>query len=385
MSFRTFKTRIWPRAPLRQVAKQIDRWETPASGVTYKLIGVKWWGGGVHVHDTVDGSKTKAAQLRRVRADDLVINKIWARHGSVAVVPAIFDGYHGSGEFPTFQIDRMQVSPRWLHWLAQSRSFWAACEELSRGTSGKNRIKPDRFLSIEIPLPSLPEQQRIVAWLDSLSSRILGAKELCSELNADAAAFVASLHLQLAGPRRMKLSDVFDLDEIEEPVISTTSYPQVGIRGFGGGLFQKDAVPGTGTTYRFFHRLYPDAIVLSQVKGWEGAIAVAGPELDGWFTSPEYRTFRCKPEAAHPDYMRALLPSPWFIQRLQGLSRGQGARRQRTRPEQFLALELPMPTRTQQETALKAFSRMSRARESLPEETDLAALLPSALAQVFGG
>lgn len=125
--------------------------------------------------------------------------------------------------------------------------------------------------------------------------------------------------------------------------------------------------------------------MLSQVKGWEGAIAVAGPELDGWFASPEYRTFRCKPEAAHPDYMRALLPTPWFIERLQGLSRGQGARRQRTRPEQFLALDLPMPTRVQQETALKAFSKMRRAQESLPEETDLAALLPSALAQVFGG
>lgn len=239
MSFRTFKTRTWPRAPLRQVAKQIDRWETPTSGVAYKLIGVKWWGGGVHVHNTVDGSETKATQLRRVHVDDLVINKIWARHGSVAVVPAIFDGYHGSGEFPTFQIDRTQVSPRWLHWLAQSRSFWLACEELSRGTSGKNRIKPDRFLSIEIPLPSLPEQQRIVAWLDSLNSRISGAKELCSELNADAAAFVASLHLQLAGSRRLKLSEVFDLDEIEEPVVSTASYPRSASEVSGAGCSRK--------------------------------------------------------------------------------------------------------------------------------------------------
>ena len=83
--------------------------------------------------------------------------------------------------------------------------------------------------------------------------------------------------------------------------------------------------------------------------------------------------------------MRALLPSPWFIEQLRGLSRGQGARRQRTRPEQFLALELPMPTVAQQETALRKFSLMRTALQSLPEESDLAALLPSALAQVFGG
>jgi hypothetical protein len=46
---------------------------------------------------------------------------------------------------------------------------------------------------------------------------------------------------------------------------------------------------------------------------------------------------------------------------------------------------MPMPTCTQQETALAVFAKIRRAQESLPEETDLAALLPSALAQVFGG
>ncbi len=55
MSLRSLDTRTWFRAPLRQVAKQIDRWESPSPGVEYRLIGVKWWGGGVHIHDTVGG------------------------------------------------------------------------------------------------------------------------------------------------------------------------------------------------------------------------------------------------------------------------------------------------------------------------------------------
>ncbi len=64
----------------------------------------------------------------------------------------------------------------------------------------------------------------------------------------------------------MKLPVAFDLDPIEEPVVASGRQPQGGLRGFGGGLFQKDAVAGTGTTHRSFHRLYPDAIGLSQVK-----------------------------------------------------------------------------------------------------------------------
>ena len=66
----------------------------------------------------------------------------------------------------------------------------------------------------------------------------------------------------------------------------------------GGGLFAKAAIGGTETTYRSFHRLYEGAVVLSQVKGWEGAIARCPAELEDWFVSPEYRTFRCKPNQA---------------------------------------------------------------------------------------
>ena len=48
----------------------------------------------------------------------------------------------------------------------------------SRGTSGKNRIRPERFLEIEIPLPPLPEQRRIVARIEELAAKINEARGL---------------------------------------------------------------------------------------------------------------------------------------------------------------------------------------------------------------
>jgi type I restriction enzyme R subunit len=38
--------------------------------------------------------------------------------------------------------------------------FWAQCDALSMGTSGKNRIKPEKFLTICIPLPPRAGQRR---------------------------------------------------------------------------------------------------------------------------------------------------------------------------------------------------------------------------------
>jgi type I restriction enzyme, S subunit len=50
----------------------------------------------------------------------------------------------------------------------KSRDFWDQCDTKSRGTSGQNRIRPERFLEVEIPLPPLDEQHRIVARIEVL-------------------------------------------------------------------------------------------------------------------------------------------------------------------------------------------------------------------------
>ena len=110
---------------------------------------------------------------------------------------------------------------------------------------------------------------------------------------------------------------MLELSEDSVPVVATTSYPQVGVRGFGGGLFPKSAIGGVETSYKAFNRLYAGAIVLSQVKGWEGAIARCPSELAGWYVSPEYRTFMCKPGLASDEYFGALVATEWFWERLQ--------------------------------------------------------------------
>jgi len=168
----------WRRVPLSVVAEPVSRPVTVCPGEQYRTLGVKWWGEGAYERQTIDGSQTAAKTLSIVRKDDLIINKIWVRHGSAAIADEQVDGCAGSGEFPTFDLSRDKVLPRWLHWLTKTRDFWTKCDALSRGTSGKNRIRPEAFLTIEIPLPPLSEQRRIVAKIDRLAAKIEEARGL---------------------------------------------------------------------------------------------------------------------------------------------------------------------------------------------------------------
>jgi type I restriction enzyme S subunit len=138
--------------PIGNVAKPVKRSEEPLPGVTYRQIGVRLWGEGAYERDSIDGAETRYKQLYRVEEDDIIVNKIWARNGSVAVVPSKLAGCFGSSEFPTFEPDRQRLEPRWFHWITQTEFFWKQCDEKSHGTSGKNRIRPERFMEIEIPV-----------------------------------------------------------------------------------------------------------------------------------------------------------------------------------------------------------------------------------------
>jgi hypothetical protein len=129
---------------------------------------------------------------------------------------------------------------------------------------------------------------------------------------------------------------------------------------------------------------------LSQVKGWEGAVAIClDDDLVGMYLSPEYRTFRCIDGEANAEYMARLIVTPWFWSQLSQLSKGLGGRRERTRPEQFLQLVLSvlsMPSWEQQQKAVGILRKMGQLCDLQVKMTaELDALLPAVLNRAFRG
>ncbi len=102
------------------------------------------------------------------------------------------------------------------------------------------------------------------------------------------------------------------------------------------------------------------------------------------FVSPEYRTFRCKPDLASPTYLGELIRTPWFWSLLQAATRGVGARRERTRPEQFLNIELPMPELHEQLKIVEILSRQNKLKQRHAKIREAnQALIPATLERIF--
>lgn len=212
-------SKAWPMVPLGEVASPVERLETPIPGVAYRQIGVRLWGVGAYEREAIDGGRTKYKTFSRVEADDIIVNKIWARNGSVAVVSEQLEGCYASGEFPIFAPIKEELDSRWVHWLTKTRNFWEKCDEKSRGTSGKNRIRPERFLEIEIPLPPLSEQKRITARLEELSAKIEEARGLRRQAVEEAEALTLSSARNIFSKIEIPLTKVADwLDPIRDGI-----------------------------------------------------------------------------------------------------------------------------------------------------------------------
>lgn len=195
----------YPMVPLSKAVSPVERPEVPEVGKKYRQIGVKLWGEGAYQRESIDGGQTQYKTLSRVEADDIIVNKIWARNGSVAVVSNALGGCYGSNEFPTFTPAKDELEPRWFHWLTKTRFFWNQCDEKSRGTSGQNRIRPEKFLEIMIPLPPIVEQRRIVARVEELTGKVEEARGLRSVALEEAALLLNSALVQTFD-QQMKVS-----------------------------------------------------------------------------------------------------------------------------------------------------------------------------------
>lgn len=374
----------WPRVRLGEVLQHRKEFVTIDDLQTYKRPRVQLHAQGIVLRDEVPGALIKTKKQQVCRAGEFLVAEIDAKVGGFGIVPSSLDGSIVSSHYFLFVVDESKLDRRFLDFFIRTPAFRE--QVAAQGSTNYAAIRPAHVLGYEIPLPPLAEQLRIVARIEALTTKINAARALRQQVTEEAEALVTSTHRELAGMRSKKLGDILELDEDKVRVSPTGSYPQVGVKSFGAGLFPKNAITGTETTYREFNRLYDGALVLSQVKGWEGAIAVCPARLAGWYVSPEYRTFRCIPTEARPRYLAQLVRTEWFWSKLTHATRGVGARRERTRPEQFLDLELPMPDVFHQEQGEQIFSRLELIK-LLQSETvgELDAMLPAILDRAFRG
>ncbi|MGA4949236.1 restriction endonuclease subunit S [Streptomyces lydicamycinicus] len=198
----------YPLRPLGEVMR-LDIQRTPMKpATTYRLAGVLNAGKGVVGKGELDGGDTEYAAMNVLHADQVVMRKLTAWEGPITVVPAEFDGFVVSNEFPTFTLGP-EVMPDWMRHVCGSPRLWAEMKNRVSGTvQRRKRLNPEQLLQIQLPIPPREVQARIVEMLDAVDAQITALR---GEAEALARVHDATRESLLKDAPLTPLSDVCEL------------------------------------------------------------------------------------------------------------------------------------------------------------------------------
>ena len=352
----------------------------------YKEITVSLWGKGVRLRRNVLGSAISATRRNVARSGDFIISMIDARHGAYGFIPESLDGGVVTNDFPLFGMVAETVTPRWLYWVSKSQFFVELCRAASEGTTNRVRLKEAKFTALEIPLPPMSEQQRIVAHLDAIETRLSRVQKLREEQKQHLlAALRSTFHKIEANADWIEMGEVAPLVRREVFVDTDGSYPELGIRSFGRGTFHKPDVLGMETTKRLFE-IHAGDLAFNNVFAWEGAVAVATQADHGRVGSHRFITCVCDEERVGAEILQFYFLTAGGLEKLGQASPG-GAGRNRTLGIGKLAkILVPVPPiESQREFKALLDLRVRIQREAQRSKERISALTPSLLDCVFNG
>jgi hypothetical protein len=176
--------------PLQAVAVRRREKVTASDRARLPLITIRFDGSvEVRAHSRAEDIR---GQLFLARAGDLVLSKIDARNGAIAIVPENLPEVAVTSEFPVYVPRSDLVDPGYLELVLRSRTVRDAFGAMKSGASGRKRISTDQFESIQLPLPPIGIQE---AWVGDWRESEAAAGRL-AHLAAECKAAVSALVLQ---------------------------------------------------------------------------------------------------------------------------------------------------------------------------------------------
>lgn len=377
--------KAWPKVALGELLRRSDEPAVLDPAAEYHEVTIKLWGKGVISRGKVSGSDVVSVR-RIVRANQLILSKIDARNGAIGLVPPELDGAIVSNDFPSFEFrDPDQCDAAFMGWLVRSSPFVELCKAASEGTTNRVRIKEDRFLDQQIALPSLTEQQTLVARLDALAEKTRQVEAHLGAVERDAEHLLAlRFRDAIANAPLRTMAEVAPLVRREQSIDLNGSYPELGIRSFGKGTFHKPPLSGGDVGTKRLYRIEPGDLLFSNVFAWEGAIAIAQPEDANRFGSHRFITCVTDRRVASADFLRYYFLTDDGMLKIGEASPGGAGRNRTLGLDKLMAIEVPTPPLPTQQTfdRLQVEVAALKAKHVAIREAN-AALLPATLERVF--
>ncbi len=349
----------------------------------YHEIGVRSFGKGLFQKEPTSGASLGDKRVFCVRTGDLVISNVFAWEGAVAVAGPEHDGMIGSHRFMTWT-SRGDVDVSYLRHYFLSDPGLGNLRRASPGSAGRNRtLSIAAFEAIKVPLPSLTEQRRIADHLTDLGAMSDVARTATDRLKATSHSIFDRLVL-VPDHSKYPLGDVVQLARESVDVVPDRSYKTLGLKNRGRGLFERAEFTGGETKYPRLFAVRSGQLVYSKLFGWEGSVAIVPDRFDGRFVSPEFPTFDVDAEHILPDYLEHLAQHQAFTSQLASSTTGMGQRRQRVNIDDFLNIDVPVPSVLEQQSIVRQLDQVRHLDLLMRNRARLAdALLPAARNEIF--
>lgn len=164
----------YPMVPVESLLSQAKDTIELNPSEEYKQLTLKTNGGGIVERKSAGFIKTR--KQTRVKAGQFLFSKIDARNGAFGIVPKDLDGAVVTAEFPVFVIKKDMVIPEYLLLALSSESVTSYVKSLAQGSTNRKRLDVPTFLKLQIPLPPIEEQKKMLKEYEDAMKQI-GKKE----------------------------------------------------------------------------------------------------------------------------------------------------------------------------------------------------------------
>jgi restriction endonuclease S subunit len=149
----------------------------------YKILGVRSYGKGAFINRTVNGDTLKMRTYQLAEKNRLFWCKVDTKNGAFGIIDDILSDGIASSNMTFADIITEKANTNFIQILFKSKKVNEYMDGYVTGTTNRKYIKPDQLREeIKIPLPQLPEQNKIVkaynTKLDLVKKQEAKAKQL---------------------------------------------------------------------------------------------------------------------------------------------------------------------------------------------------------------
>jgi type I restriction enzyme S subunit len=310
------------------------------------MVGIYSFGKGLFDKEILSGINTSYKKFYCLKSNHIVMSQLFGWEGAIALCSPEYEGKYVSSQFPTFLVRTDKMDTKFLGYYLQQPKVWKDLFEKGKGMGSRRRtLTPENLLSLNISYPPLKEQGIIVGILDKVNAKIEIIRKLKLEQERNIKNLLSiKFDEYINDAKWLPMSEAAPITRRKVELESDEIYNEIGVRSFGKGLFLKPSFKGKDLSWQQPYWMKEGDLLFSNIKAWEGAVAVIPGEYNGWVGSHRYIT--CKPDYSliKPEFLLFYFLTSDGIAKLSYASPG-SADRNRTLNTKILSKSLvPIPS-----------------------------------------